>query len=40
MESISWFPWYFLLAFVALLVFGRWQIGSTDGAKNGDSLVA
>jgi hypothetical protein len=39
MASISWFPWYFLLALVALLVFGRWQLRGSDGAKNGDSTA-
>lgn len=25
-QSIAWFPWYFLLAFAGLVVFARWQL--------------
>ena len=32
-ESIGWFPWYFLLTLVALLVIARWQLKRTDVYK-------
>jgi hypothetical protein len=32
-QSIAWFPWYFLLALVALMVFARWQLRHSDEHK-------
>ncbi len=29
-KSFAWFPWYFLLMFVALLLFARWQLRDLD----------
>ena len=39
-KSISFFPWYFLLTFIALLVFARWKLkGSDEHKKPGVDLV-
>ena len=39
-KSISFFPWYFLLTFVALLVFARWKLrGSNEHKKAGVNLA-
>jgi MFS family permease len=32
-KSISFFPWYFLLTFVALLIFARWKLKGSDEHK-------
>jgi len=29
-ESISWFPWYFIITIAALLLFSRWKLKDTD----------
>ncbi len=33
MKSISFFPWYFLVTFIALCVFARWKLRSSDEHK-------
>jgi MFS family permease len=35
-ESISFFPWYFLLTFIALWVFARWKLQGFDEHKKAD----
>jgi hypothetical protein len=32
-KSISFFPWYFLLTFVALVIFSRWKLRNSDEHK-------
>jgi len=32
-DSMGWFPWYFILTMVALLVVARWQLKNTDVHK-------
>jgi MFS family permease len=32
-KSISWFPWYFLLTFIALVAFSRWKLRDSDEHK-------
>jgi MFS family permease len=32
-ESMGWFPWYFILTMAALLVVARWQLKNTDVHK-------
>jgi hypothetical protein len=32
-KSISWFPWYFLLTFIALIAFSRWKLRDSDEHK-------
>jgi len=32
-KSISFFPWYFLLTFIALIVFARWKLKGSDEHK-------
>jgi hypothetical protein len=32
-QSIAWFPWYFLLAFAALVVFARFRLRHSDEHK-------
>jgi hypothetical protein len=32
-KSISFFPWYFLLTFIALCVFARWKLRDSDEHK-------
>ena len=29
-QSIAWFPWYFVVTMVLLLVFARWQLRDTS----------
>lgn len=29
-ESIAWFPWYFLVTLIALVLFARWQLKNSD----------
>ena len=33
-KSISFFPWYFLLTFIALCLFARWKLRDSDVHKN------
>ena len=32
-KSIAWFPWYFLVTMLAVLVFARWRLKNTDEHK-------
>lgn len=32
-QSLSWFPWYFILTMVAMLVFARWKLKNTNEHK-------
>jgi MFS family permease len=32
-KSIAWFPWYFLITMLAVLVFARWRLKNTDEHK-------
>ena len=32
-KSMSFFPWYFLGAFIALCVFARWELKDSDAYK-------
>ena len=32
-KSIAWFPWYFLVTMLAVLVFARWRLKNTDAHK-------
>jgi hypothetical protein len=32
-KSIAWFPGYFLLTMLAVLVFARWRLKNTDVYK-------
>jgi hypothetical protein len=32
-DSMGWFPWYFILTMAALLVVARWQLKNTDVHK-------
>ena len=32
-KSVSFFPWYFLLTFVALVIFARWKLKNSDEHK-------
>jgi hypothetical protein len=32
-KSIAWFPGYFLLTMLAVLVFARWRLKNTDEHK-------
>ena len=32
-KSISWFPWYFVLTFIALVAFSRWKLRDSDEHK-------
>jgi MFS family permease len=39
-KSISFFPWYFLLTFIALLVFSRWKLKGSDEHKKAEVDLA
>lgn len=32
-KSISWFPWYFLLTFIALVAYSRWTLRDSEECK-------
>jgi hypothetical protein len=32
-KSISWFPWYFLFTFIALVAFSKWKLRGSDEHK-------
>jgi hypothetical protein len=32
-ESISWFPWYFVFTFLTLVLFAKWKLRHTDEHK-------
>ena len=32
-QSLTWFPWYFILTMVAMLVFARWKLSNSNGHK-------
>jgi hypothetical protein len=32
-QSLTWFPWYFILTMVAMLVFARWKLKNTNEYK-------
>jgi hypothetical protein len=32
-ESLGWFPWYFVLTVAALLMIARWQLNNTNAHK-------